>query len=500
MKKSLSIFVAIGVVYGVLWWLVAAPYFSLPETSPLFSDLEQAPLLKFTLSIFRMVLPSSAVEGGRLVVFHNLFFNALTLIGVGVLVQLLHEKLSVALVAMFLFGVSTWPTFYLFSTTEAPLSAFLAVMSVCCVIRAFGLEAPTGLWLALAGLCSGLQVSISWAGFASFICLVTAVYLLSAAWKHSMRWKWLASYAVTAGLVFGQLVIVSGGALWDGISGRVEYSSFLEELSQMGLVQKVPFGSFFLIGGFYAPTLVFAGLLGALLFSFIFLDMKRRRTLAERVLFLMSLMVLVHPLLIDLFPVSRTASMHFPIYPILIAVVVLVARYWLEGMNQKKGVFAVLAGVFIVATVLSNVWHTSELVSVKNSNTALVSELTRDTDVYMLKDDIHAGVMEQWLRKPIQKISSPEELRGKGVLIIGPRGAGSAKTAYTVPSAKDYSPSLRKPELVQSYSTPYVGLYPAFLFENEVASAFYFSGTAPSRDQRNLHLTFWVYPENAVIQ
>ncbi|MCB0418293.1 MAG: hypothetical protein KDD39_11630, partial [Bdellovibrionales bacterium] len=418
----------------------------------------------------------------------------------GVLVQLLHEKLSVALMAVLLFAVSTWPSFYLFSTTEAPLSALLAVLSFCCLIRAFGLEQPTGRWLALAGICSGLQISISWAGFASLLYLTTAVYLLSAAWKHSMRWKWVGCYVASALGVFSVLVLLSRGALWEAIGGRIEYSSFLEELSQLGLVQKVPFGSFFFIGGFYAPTLVFAGLLGALLFSFIFLDMKRRRTLSERVVFLMSLFVLVHPLLIDLFPVSRTASLHFPVYPIMIAVVVLVAQYWMEGVSHRKAVFSIIAVVFVLATVVSNVWHTSELLGVKNSNSAMVADLTRDTDVYMLQDDIHSSVIESWLKKPIHKISDPQEMRGKGVLIIGPRGAGSAKTAHTSPSARDYTPSLRKPDSVRAFSTPYVGLYPAFLFENEIASAFYFSGTAPSRDQRNLHLTFWVYPDSAVIQ
>ncbi|MCB0403422.1 MAG: hypothetical protein KDD51_01455 [Bdellovibrionales bacterium] len=496
----MSIFAAIGVFYSLLWWFVAAPLFSTPETSQLYFDLNQVPFLKLTLSILGFFLPKNAFDPGQLLAVHNLLCNAMTLVALGVLVHLLHEKLSVALTAVFLFAVSTWPAFYLFSTTEAPLSAFLAVLSLCFTVLAFGLEQPTFFWLSLAGLCSGLQTSLSSAGFAFFLCLSTAVYLLSAAWKHSMRWKWLGVYVGASVMTFGGGALVSHGALWEGIRARIEYSSFLEELSQLGVVQKIPFGSFFFIGGYYAPSLVFAGLLGALLFSFIFLDMKRRRTLAERILFLMSLMVLVYPLLIDLFPVSRTASLHFPVYPILIAVIVLVGRYWLEGVSQKKQVFVGVFAVFVLVTVGSNVWHTAELVRVRNSNAELVSKLTHHTDVYMLRDDIHLAVLESWLKKPVRKISNPDELPGNGVLLIGPHGAGSAKTAYASPSAKDYSPSLRKPETVRSYSTPYVGLFPMFLFENEIASAFYFSGTAPSRDQRNLHLTFWVYPDSAVIQ
>src|SRR5690606_34962364 len=116
--------------------------------------------------------------------------------------------------------------------------------------------------------------------------------------------------------------------------------------------------------------------------------------------------------------------------------------------------------VLFVATIGVNFWHTRELVSLKQGGAKVAREITRGAQLYALEDDMHAAVIEAWLGKPLTRIKDPEELldhADNGVLVIGPRGVGSAKSAQSSPSAKDYLRVLQKPESVKVRSLPYFG-------------------------------------------
>src|SRR5690606_17770199 len=94
----------------------------------------------------------------------------------------------------------------------------------------------------------------------------------------------------------------------------------------------------------------------AALFAFIFLDLKRRRTIEERILFLICCIVFLHPLIVDVLPFSRIGSIHYPIFPLSLVLLALVGSLWWE-ITTRRTVFRVVFAGILLSTLAVNLRH-----------------------------------------------------------------------------------------------------------------------------------------------
>ena len=400
---------------------------------------------------------------------------------------------------MIFYATSVWPATYYFMASYAPLASMLNLLAILFIVEAYLRDNIK--FLIPAGFFSALFfLSAPSAPVMILLHILMIVYFFRL-FSFKKKLIALAFYLIPIFLIVVPHLIYSNHVIlghWLGNQGM--NSHYQDALNRFGYAPKMPFFSFFHVGANYTPVIF----IFFIIFSFLFAIIKKKYNPQEKIILMFFAVVYLHSFFVDLLPFTKLGRTNFPAYPL--AVIALAAagsyliNYFINLNKINKFYLYSLVVFFITLVILSNINYCLAMINIRKHSGDYLSDLVSRADLYLLKNDIHAGAIKMWLNVKIEEIDTPEQIitrQGKETaLIIGPHGFGSGKSLVRHSTAPDFifnESVIKKPIGAEEIKIPYYMYFPLFLFEEEVSQALYFSGESPDYKADNMKLTIWLW-------
>lgn len=417
-----------------------------------------------------------------------------------------------ALAAPLLFLTSAWTNtyYYLFSYTPMP-TALLVVAASLTVDAA---RDPSEVTASDRARCvaSGALLSLAfWASpsaapMAGLLMLTCVALHLPA---HARRGFTLLVWQ-TAGfaLAFAPFAAISFEAWLDHVVVNIHTSHYDDAIARFGVVPRHPnftFARVFFEHTWLQATLAFAvavALVGDALASL------RRRAQTAASLTEMHLGVTLvglcaaHAAAIDLLPTTKLGRAHFHAFPFVVLVLTVGARAVLARRGDRRAMTAAYA----LALALSATLSLAGVAVTRRARFSVPTWIAREgvgRSLHVLRDDPHAGALTAWLSASHITETTTDALRERvdadrrrgahGALLVGPTGPMSGNSVLRHGTMPDYLPRLDVTGLTRAVELPYYSAHPAFLMEEEISSALFFSGRTQRPSTRGAGVTVFVW-------
>jgi hypothetical protein len=421
-----------------------------------------------------------------------------------------------ALAAPLIFLTSAWTNtyYYLFSYTPMPT----ALLVVAASLTLDAARDPSKVTAAdrVRSVASGALLALAfWASpsaapMAGLLMLTCVALHLPA---HARRGFTLLVWQ-TAGfaLAFAPFASISFEAWLDHVVVNIHTSHYDDAIVRFGVVPRHP--NFTFVRVFFEHTslqaslafAVMAALLGAAL-----VGLRRRAPTAvsdtpylteTRLGVTLVGLCAMHAAAIDLLPTTKLGRAHFHAFPFVVLVLSVGARAVLSLRGDRRAMTTAYALALALSATLSMA-GVAETRRVRFSVPAWIAHESEGRALYVLREDPHAGALAAWLSASHITETSTDALRERidadrnrgahGALLVGPTGPMSGHSVLRHGTMPDFIPHLDVTGLTRAVALPYYSAHPAFLMEEEISSALFFSGRTQRPTTRGAGVTVFVW-------
>jgi len=531
-NKQFWIFSLIAIsIYAIAWLSLAWPYRPFPCDDIWFfhrGDGAHHPLFIFSLTVVKWFLSAFSADEFSYFLVHGILSNSLSLFLLSAIVFRLIQNRVLVMLSLLLYGTSAWPANYYFMASYTPWATMLSLLILLLIIEAYlrysdsittsdhHREKNTSIntflskrhepFLIFAGIVAGLFFLTSTSALLMIgLQIVMIGYLFSQTSFLSGLKNAGIVLAILLLFIILSLLLLETHAIGSHWYQNIHTYHYTDALAKFGYVPKPPFFTLFYIGYTYHPILsiVFVIVSGITLASFAFKFYKKSKFSAfEKVLISLIVVIYAHAIAIDILPFTKLARTHFPVYPLIIMVLVISTHHLISHtthyLTRLKPYLIALTLTACAFIITSNITFAKEMIQVRKYPADYLTSLPV-TQLYLLNQDSHADFIKIWLfGLPIKKVNTIKKIKNKHqgtiAIIIGPHGEQSGKSMLGHSTLNDFIFKLDavKPKGAKELKLPYYAYFPSFLLEEEISQALFLAGKSPNYKADNMQMTVWL--------